>query len=366
MSERPQNIYEEKKRDEAFVDDPNQVGVDYWLQERRSNRLKNLLWLLLLLLVSGGVSWVAWYYTQVQGKYRRPALFGSRFLPGERIMSFKKESAANSDLPEFEIMLNDFTDIQRVPVPEAGGGALTPMWVKQAALHVVTAEKAMQAEHYEKALDEYAATLQIFPNMERVQMQRGMIYLQLKEYQQAINCFKLAISESSVDSGAVNNLGSCYLAIKQYDRAEQCFRKVMSMDAENDAARMNLATVYMLTGQAEKAAELFDSYIQRHPDDLKASQAFATLLLDDGQWKKAAEMLMKIQQQAPELGPVYFKLGEALSHSSNKAAAIETIRKGVLLVDPKQALAWLASERFDTLRADPAFEKVLDELSASD
>jgi hypothetical protein len=41
------------------------------------------------------------------------------------------------------------------------------------------------------------------------------------------------------------------------------------------------------------------------------------------------------------------------------------LRRGVLLVDPRMALGWLASERYNPLRDNPNFQRLIRELSSS-
>lgn len=363
MKQRPQNIYDHIE--DTFTDEPDHQGVDYWNAERRRNRLRNALWLLIFIGVAGVIVYVIIKNNQKARVTEENVFFGSRFTPDEQIVSFRKTSRQDTDIPSVEIVLNELQDIKTLELPAEGGAPLSPVWIKQVAHYLIVADQAESAGHFEKALEQYNKARVIFPKIEQVNAKRGMLHLQMEQYSDAIQCFKEALTESIVEPEVINNLGSCYMALEQYSRAEKCFRKALSMDAELASARLNLATVYMKSGRNAQAAEAFDAYITRNPEDLKAIQAFASLLLDNGDWTKAGQLLMQVQQKAPEIGPVYFKLGEALSHSEDKKAAVETLRKGVLLVDPKQALGWLVGERYNLLRNDPAFQKLVNDLSSS-
>jgi tetratricopeptide (TPR) repeat protein len=363
MKPRSRNIYEQVEEDE-FTENPDLEAADYWVIERRKNRIRNVMWTLLVLLVTGGLIAFSVIYTQEQ-KGEETLYFGSRFAPGERIVSFRKTVRQDSLLPDFEIVLDDLQDVKTFELPEQGSAPLTPQWLKQATHYIVVAEQAEAAGHYEKALEEYSKALVIFPKLEGINIRRGMLNLQMNNYQEAISCFKQALTESVVDPQVVNNLGSSYMALDQFSRAEKCFIKATKMDPSLASAQLNLATIYMKTGRDQDAMKEFDSYIRSNPNDLKAMQAFAALLMDNGKWKEAVPLLMRVQRAAPEVAPVYFRLGEALSHSTSKDAAIESIRKGVVLVDPKVALGLLASERFDNLRDTEAFQQIVSELSRS-
>ncbi|MDD2237539.1 MAG: tetratricopeptide repeat protein [Kiritimatiellae bacterium] len=363
MKQRPQHIYDHIE--DPFTDEPDHEGVDYWNTERRRNRLRNFLWLLIFTGVAAAIIYVIIMNNQKSRIEEENVLFGSRFTPDEQIISFRQTSRQNTDIPAVEIVLNELQEINPLELPEKGGAPLTPAWIKQVTHYLIVAQQSENAGQYQKALEQYNKALAIFPNLEQVNARRGMLYLQLEQYGEAIHSFKEALTESEVDPEVINNLGSCYMALEQYSRAEKCFRKALNMNPNLSSARLNLATTYMKSERNAQATEAFEAYISNNPNDLKAIQAFASLLLDDGDWRKAAELLMQVQRKAPEIGPVYFKLGEALAHSEDKQAAVETLRKGVLLVDPKQALGWLAGERYNLLRNEPTFQKLVNDLSSS-
>jgi len=363
MPIQPQNIYDEKKA-EDFVDDPDEPVVDYWSSEIRIRRRKNIFWFIGFMLLIGGISYTAFVYTKAQ-KENETLFFGSRFSPGDHIISFRKTGPISGAMPDMEIVLNELRDIKPLELPKTGSAPLTPRWIKQVARYLILARQAEEAGHYEKALEEYSKVLVIFPNIEDVHVKRGMLYLKLEMYNEAATALKMALAQNNVDAGLVNNLGSCYMAMEQFGRAEKCYSRALKLDRQLDSARLNLATIYMKTGRSKQAMQKFETYIKDNPDDLKAAQAFAALLVDNAEWAHAINVLMQIQQQAPELAPVYFKLGEALSHTGSKPAAVEALNKGVLLVDPKKALGWLADERYDLLRNNDDFQKLINKLSSS-
>ncbi len=363
MAIEQQNIYDKNNADHA-EDGSVDEAVDYWSSEIRIRRRKNILWGLGFILVIAGISYIAFTYTKRQ-KESDTLFFGSRFEPGENIISFRKTGAIHGAMPDMEIVLNELRDEKILELPSAGSAPLTPNWIKQVARYLIMARQANEAGHYEKAIEEYNKVLVIFPEIQQVHLKQGMLYLKLERYDEATMAFKKALAEDTQNAEVVNNLGSCYMAMEKFGQAEKCFVRSLQLNEELDSARLNVATIYMKTGRSDLAISEFEEYIKSNPADLKAAQAFAVLLVDNAKWSQAITVLMKIQQQAPELAPVYFKLGEALSHTGSKESAVQALNKGVLLVDPKKALGWLVDERYDLLRSNKTFQKLINDLSSS-
>ena len=131
-------------------------------------------------------------------------------------------------------------------------------------------------------------------------------------------------------------------------------------------ATQNLGTLYVRTGKPDQAAEYYEKYLKLKPGDLQASQAYATLLLELQAWEKALPVLKDIVQQAPELAPAYFQLGEALYQTGSTADAVKSLRKGSSLMDPRNALARLAEARFDGLRSREGFRDLVSSLGSDE
>ena len=263
-------------------------------------------------------------------------------------------------------IIDELAESQVLKIPEAGDLPFNAQWVKQAAYHLVQADKAAREERLDDALDDYGKVRHIFPQIAGVERQIGLIQLRKKDYTAAAATFEKCAVEEEMTFGLANNLGVAYLALENFPKAEQNFLEASRLNPSYPLAYFNLATLYLRTSKPDKAAEYFEQYLNLKPDDLAAAQTYAMLLVQVKQWQKAATMLEQISKLQPDVAPVHFRLAEALAHSSNRAAAIAALKRATGLVDPRKALTWMSRPEFDLLRNEPGFQQLLDDLGTAD
>ena len=66
--------------------------------------------------------------------------------------------------------------------------------------------------------------------MRRLNFSRGLAYLQLKKYSQAVEIFKKTAQSHPKSDRAHFFLGKVYLSLKQYDRAEKAFQETLKLN----------------------------------------------------------------------------------------------------------------------------------------
>lgn len=364
VDKRTDSIYTVSEQE--YVDEPDLPAVDYWREQRRKNLMWNLFWALLFICLASGITYILVSTSNNKSTRKDAKWLSSPFKEGETELVMRFDSAANKlNAPQMEIFVDDMITLHPDKLPNDGIAPLNIEWTKQAAYYLVSAERATSVGKIEDAKLQYENVLAIFPKMEGVRSRLGLIELQLGNIADAIAHLKVALTEDGVDPETINNLGSAYMAQEQYENAIKCFTKVLEMKPEHDSSLVNIANSYEKMGQYDKALANYEKYVARHNDDMTAYMGYASLLMQSKQWKKAVDILLQVQQQAPDLGPVYFKLAESLANTGNRAGAVQSLKRGVLLVDPKNALSLLAKKNFDAMRELPEFKALLDELAQS-
>jgi tetratricopeptide (TPR) repeat protein len=58
---------------------------------------------------------------------------------------------------------------------------------------------------------------------------KGLVYSEMKEYNEALECYNKALEINSFDAGAWNNKGNVYYKMKEYDEAIKCFMITLSL-----------------------------------------------------------------------------------------------------------------------------------------
>jgi len=263
-----------------------------------------------------------------------------------------------------QLMMDELSELKNIALPEKGDMPLNTQWIKQAAYHLIQAEKATREERFDDAIDSYKKALLIYPKLQGAHRQLGLAYLRKKDYQNAAPEFEKAAAEEAMTYGLANNLGVSYLALEDYKKAEANFLSAIQLNPQYALAYFNMATLYLRTGDPSKAATFFEKYLSFKPEDVAAAQTYAMVLVQLKRWDQAAGLLQQIANFAPDVAPIHFRLAEALSHTTRRDMAIESLKRAVSLVDPRQALAWMSRPEYDLLRNEPGFRDLLNDLSA--
>ena len=85
---------------------------------------------------------------------------------------------------------------------------------------------------------------------------RARAYLASKQYGLAIELFRSAGRDPSLEIDSLNGLAIAYDGIGRGDLAERYFEKALALRTDDGRTRRNLAAFYQTSGQGEKAAKL--------------------------------------------------------------------------------------------------------------
>lgn len=365
MKPRTQDIYgtPRSRRDRALLADANQTAVlaRPWIEAERRRMVSTIVFSGVLVLCTVAiVAVVVWY--QVSSTRKPTAQWRGRAAaaPEEAVSTLDTQTDAQTML-----LLDELRD-QR-PIKQANGATpLNVQSIKQATYHLIQAEKAEKEDRSTDALDHYDKALALFPDLKGAQRRIAMIHLKQEDYPAAVSALENVQLEEELTFGLANNLGVAYLAMDEYDKAEQNLLVAVRLNSSYPLAYFNLATLYSRVGDLEKSVQFFEKYLELKPDDVSAGQTYALTLLQLKQWEKAVGALEQVTRAAPEVAPLHFRLAEAYVQIQRPRAAIDALRRGTTLVDPRRALAWMSQSGFDPIRDDPMFRALLKELGSTD
>lgn len=244
---------------------------------------------------------------------------------------------------------------------EAGEKPLSTKWVKKAAYHIIMGQQALAIDEPEEALKNFQDVVSIYPDIEGIHRAMGMLYVQEEQFDLAAEHLELALEEEETFD-IVNNLGTAYIGTQTYDLAEKHLLRALDLQPESPICHKNLAVLYQKMDRADNATFHFEKYIDLRPEDLETMQTYALYLTKQGRWKDAAVFLEKLTQQVTDVAPIYFLLAQVQVQNGQQADAIAALKRGIQLVDPALALAWMNRTEFNTVRETDSFRRVVDEL----
>lgn len=266
-------------------------------------------------------------------------------------------------LPPETAWVMDYKQIsERVGFPdEAGDKPLSTKWVKKAAYHIVMGQQALAINEPEEALKNFQAVVAIYPDIEGIHRAMGMLYIQEEQFELAAKHLTLALEEEETFD-VVNNLGTAYIGTQTYDLAEKNLLRALELQPESPICHKNLAVLYQKMDRGDDATFHFEKYIDLRPEDLETMQTYALYLTKQGRWEDAAVFLEKLTEQVTDVAPIYFLLAQVQVQNGQQEQAIAALKRGIQLVDPSLALAWMNRAEFNTVREMDDFKRVVDEL----
>ena len=140
------------------------------------------------------------------------------------------------------------------------------------------------------------------------------IYQSLDNYdKEAIRCYKNCLNINSESVKANLQLGIIYLKIKNYDESMKCLQKVIGLDPNNVLGLVALGNVYLEKSHYEEAEENLEAAIKIDKKNIAANTALGDVLFTQGKITDAIEkysLVNSINDHIPEvnlnLGHCYF------------------------------------------------------------
>jgi len=244
---------------------------------------------------------------------------------------------------------------------ESGEKPLSTRWVKEAAYNIIMGEQALAINEPEDALKSFQEVVKIYPKIEGLHRIIGMLHIREEQYDLAAEHLELALNEKELFD-VVNNLGTAYIGSEKYDLAEKHLNRARELQPESPACHKNLAILYRKMESPDNAVFHFEKYLDLRPDDMESMQTYALYLTKLGRWKNAAEFLEKLTVEVTDVAPIYFLLAQVQVQNGQQDKAMAALQRGIQLVDPSLALAWMNREEFNTVREVSDFRSLIDQL----
>lgn len=99
---------------------------------------------------------------------------------------------------------------------------------------------------------------------------RGNVYLELGNYQKALDDFKLCTQYTEPKPAMVYNMGIALLELQQYKEALICFDELMDMDYRKIEVMTGKAEILLDMGDIDETIDICDEVISYEPDNIRA------------------------------------------------------------------------------------------------
>jgi tetratricopeptide (TPR) repeat protein len=124
----------------------------------------------------------------------------------------------------------------------------------------------VQMENYENAIDTFNKVIEKNPGMEYAHLQLGYSYTQMKQYAEAAEAYKNMVEIFPNNEDAWFGLGIAYMQQKKYSSAVEPLRKVIELNPSRAYAYYNLAISYLNLRDNYSAREIYNQLKTVNPD----------------------------------------------------------------------------------------------------
>jgi tetratricopeptide (TPR) repeat protein len=288
--------------------------------------------------------------------------FLSELNPAVKVRQEEKPFIPSHTLPADALWVMDYQTVEdKGPDEEPGQKPLSTKWVKKAAFHIIMGQQALALSEPKAALEHFQKVVDIYPDIKGLHRSVGMLYLQQDNFALAAEYLEKAlVEEESFD--VTSNLGTAYIGTEEYEKAEKNLKRALELQPESPVCHKNLAVLYRTMKRDNDAVFHFEKYLDLRPNDLDTMQTYALYLTKLGRWKEAADFLTELTREVTDVAPVYFLLAQVQVQNGQPDKAIAALKRGIQLIDPEQALAWMNSKEFNAVRDSADFKKMVDQL----
>jgi len=176
------------------------------------------------------------------------------------------------------------------------------------------------------------------PNNFEITNLLGVVFLQLKKYDEAIFLIKKAININPNHHALYNNLGVSYKEIEKYSEAIDSFKKAIKINPNYSEAYNNLGIVLKKNHQYEEAYNNYRESIKLNPTYTEAYNNLGLLYLEIKDLKNAILNFNIAIQLNNKYIDAYKNRANAYSVSKNHLLAIKDYKKLKILEPDKEFL----------------------------
>jgi tetratricopeptide (TPR) repeat protein len=163
--------------------------------------------------------------------------------------------------------------------------------------------------------------------------------LQARQYQEAIEPLKRAISLQSNYFHAYNDLGVAYMKLNQLEEAAAAFQQAIKINDKVYLPQLNLGIVFNRQAKHKEAAGVLQKLQNREPDRAAIRAPLIEALMGAQSWQRAEEEIRKaLAEKEADAVDLKIKMGAVMMRQNKFADAVPVLREAVQ-AEPDSALA---------------------------
>jgi superkiller protein 3 len=202
----------------------------------------------------------------------------------------------------------------------------------------------IERKNYEEALKYLKEAVSIRPNDAINRYNLGVAYLKLGKRDEAREELSRAELLGEKNAALMEKIGEQYLDLKSYDKSLDVYTKIRKGNERNVKILSQIAKIYFDKGELDRAYDAYRQITSIEPATENARIAYLNMgnIMDDAnRYDEAIEAYEKALSISPKDHTVYLNLGIAYKHAGRPELAINAWKKAAELApdDPRPSIA---------------------------
>ena len=189
-------------------------------------------------------------------------------------------------------------------------------------------------KEYENAIKEFEEAIRLKAKYFEVYNNLGIVYQLQKQYEEAIRKYEKAIEINPNYAEAYNNLAGVYALLEEYEKAISLCEKALSLGRDTPEIQNNLGAIYALQGKYEEAIIHYIKTIEMNPDHFDAYKNLGIIYNAQEKYSRAVKALTKAAKLNPRCANTHNELGLAYKNLGKYAKAVKEYETA-LKIDPE-------------------------------
>ncbi|KAM3135106.1 hypothetical protein pb186bvf_012752 [Paramecium bursaria] len=147
----------------------------------------------------------------------------------------------------------------------------------------------IQLKEYEKAHQSFNIVILKDPQITLAYYNKGLIYMEQNVFQKALDNFEICIEQNRNNSDFHNYRGLALQKLKRFDEAERAYNNAIKINKKNSQAYFNRAKLFAIEGRQDEALSQFDLAIKMNNSYFEAYNEKGLIYLEQKQFQQSLE-----------------------------------------------------------------------------
>lgn len=196
-------------------------------------------------------------------------------------------------------------------------------------------------QQYNEAVAVLERAARLNPNDKELYYNLGQAYEQTKDFVKAADVYGKFIQSQPPDAwSGYLQLGLCYIELNQYDMAIQALLEAAKTQPRDIKTNYTLAMAYQKAGQQAQAEQIYESLALLNPQEAATYYSMIVKMYDEaGNFAKSVEAARKVVELNPKNELAVYNLGIMYFKMNRYDEAVQAFQD-VLTIRPEAAEAW--------------------------